>query len=459
VRIEFHARWYQRPFHQAFVTQSVKRFIEIAHRRWGKDEVTLAATREQAFKRVGNYWHCLPEYEQARKTLWDGVNAHTGRRRIDEAFPPELRVSKDEQKMFIRLLNGSTWQLMGSDRYDSQVGAGPAGIVYSEWALANPSAWAIHRPMLEENGGWAAFITTPRGKNHAHRMLEHARAHPDRWFSELSTIADTKALTRIQLDEALAEYITLYGEDEGAAHFEQEYFCSFDAAVLGAYYSKQMRRVQADGRIRSIPYDDAVPVHTAWDIGRSDATVIWYYQVVGPEIHLIDYYAANGAEVDEVIHELGSKPWAKRYGRHHLPHDARAKTFASGRSVIEQLAPALGLNSIVIVPNIGVQDGIQAARRALARCWFDQERTEPGIEALRQYQREWDDERKVFRVSPLHNWASDPADAFRMLAVAWAEEPRSAEKGPARLLIVGPENQVTLEDMWGAASKRKVSRI
>jgi phage terminase large subunit len=187
--------------------------------------------------------------------------------------------------------------------------------------------------------------------------------------------------------------------------------------------------------------------------------VIWYYQVVGPEIHLIDYYAANGAEVDEVIHELGSKPWAKRYGRHHLPHDARAKTFASGRSVIEQLAPALGLNSIVIVPNIGVQDGIQAARRALARCWFDQERTEPGIEALRQYQREWDDERKVFRVSPLHNWASDPADAFRMLAVAWAEEPRSAEKGPARLLIVGPENQVTLEDMWGAASKRKVSRI
>ena len=458
MEIEFRCRWYQQRLHQALVTQSVKRFIEIAHRRWGKDEVVLAGTRELAFKRVGNYWHCLPEYEQARKVMWNAVNPHTGVRRIDEAFPPEIRASKDEQQMLIRLVNGSTWQLQGSDRYDAQVGAGPVGIAYSEWALANPSAWAVHRPMLEENNGWAAFISTPRGKNHAHRMLEYAQQNPGRWYSEVSSIADTHALTKERLDEALAEYISLYGEDEGAAHFEQEYFCSFDAAVLGSYYSKQMRRVVVEGRIRDVPYNPDLPVHTAWDIGRADDTSIWFYQVVRGEIHVIWFWSASGAEVDDVVRVLEGRPW--KYGRHHLPHDARAKTFASGRSVIEQLAPSLGIGNLFIVPNISVQDGIQAARRALAITYFnDIPEVEPGLEALRQYQREWDDNRKVFRISPLHNWASNPADAFRMLAVAWREEPRSSEPEKPRVLMAGPDNQVTLDDMWAASKSRKASRL
>lgn len=418
----------------------------------------MAATRELLFRRVGSYWHCLPEYEQARKALWTAVDPHSGKRRIDVAFPHVLRANTNEQEMFIRFVNGSTWQLQGSDRYNAQVGAGVAGIVYSEWALANPSAWGYHRPMLEENGGWAAFITTARGKNHAHRMLEHAKANPQRWFSEVSTIAHTKALSQEQLDEALSEYVSLYGEDEGAAHFEQEYFCSFDAAIIGSFYAKQMRKVTADGRIGAVPYDEAVPVHTAWDIGRSDDTVVWFYQVVRDEIHLIDYWAAAGAEVIDVVAVLGSKPWAKRYGRHYLPHDARAKTFASPRSVIEQLSEHLGWDHLAIVPDIGVQDGIQAVRRMLPRCWFDT-KCEDGIEALRQYQREWDDTRKVFRLSPLHNWASHACDAARMLAVAWNHEPKPSEKEKPRVLMVGPENQVTLNDMWQAHERHKAGRI
>ena len=187
-------RWYQRPFHEAWVTGKKKRLIEIAHRRWGKDEISLMATCELAHKRVASYWHCLPEYEQARKALWDAINPHTGKRRIDEAFPPEIRESKDEQKMFIKLRCGSTWQLIGSDRYDSLVGSGVAGVVFSEWALANPASWAYIRPMLEENDGWASFITTPRGRNHAKAMYDMARGNP-RWFAEVSTVHDTGALS------------------------------------------------------------------------------------------------------------------------------------------------------------------------------------------------------------------------------------------------------------------------
>ncbi|MEL7226002.1 MAG: hypothetical protein AAGL17_14415, partial [Cyanobacteria bacterium J06576_12] len=190
-----HVRWYQAPLYLSWTEQKQNRLIEIAHRRWGKDEIALKATRKLALTRPANYWHCLPEYAQARKALWDSVNPHTGKRRILETFPPEILDGKpNDQEMRLRFVNGSTWQLIGSDRYDATVGSSPAGIVYSEWALANPSAWGYHRPMVEENNGWAAFITTPRGNNHCKAMFDMAM-QSDNWFAELSTVDDTGALT------------------------------------------------------------------------------------------------------------------------------------------------------------------------------------------------------------------------------------------------------------------------
>ena len=194
-------RSYQRPL-WSYLQSGGKRAIEIAHRRWGKDDLILHHTAIAAHERVASYWHCLPEYAQARKAIWTAINPHTGRRRIDEAFPPELRETTNEQEMFIRFKVGSTWQVVGSDRYNSLVGAGVAGVAFSEWALANPSAWAYIRPMIEENGGWAAFITTPRGRNHAKAMYDMALRSPG-WFAEISTVDDTHSLTPEQLDEAL----------------------------------------------------------------------------------------------------------------------------------------------------------------------------------------------------------------------------------------------------------------
>lgn len=424
-----------------------KRAIEIAHRRWGKDEIALSVACELAHRRVATYWHCLPEYGQARKALWTAINPHTGKKRIDEAFPPEIRSKTLNDEMFIEFKCGSTWQLIGSDRYNATVGAGPAGIIYSEWALANPSAWAYQRPMLEENNGWAMFITTPRGKNHAYNMLTRAQKSPN-WFAEVSTVRDTNVLTEEQLDEALAEYQDLYGPDMGQAYFAQEYLCSFNAAILGAYYGAEFNEIAKHGRITTVPYDPALPVHTAWDLGYHDDTSIWWYQVIRGEIHIIDFFSVSGYSIDEIAKVVLEKPY--KYGKHYLPHDARAKTLAAaGKSIIEQLASYLDIKTLSIVPNLSVQDGIQAARQALKRCWFDVG-TEEGIEALRQYRREWDDDKKCFREIPVHDWCSHPADAFRMLAVAWKQEPSIKLPDPTRNLLVGPENQATLNDMWAS---------
>lgn len=427
--IERRVRWYQRPFHEYLVNTPSARAIEIAHRRWGKDEIVLAATCELAHKRIASYWHCLPEYEQGRKALWNAINAHTGKRRIDEAFPPEIRESKDEQQMLIKLKCGSTWQIIGSDRYDATVGAGVAGIAYSEWALANPSAWAYHRPMLEENNGWAAFITTPRGRNHAKSMFDMAKANP-RWFAEVSTVHDTGALSPEQIEESLKEYVALYGEDVGRAQFEQEYLCSFNAAILGAYFAREMMALRADGRVKEIEPIPGKPVHRAWDIGVRDDTSIWWFQVVGGMVHVFDCYTASGAGVDHYAEVVHAKPYAP--GTDFVPHDAKVKEWGTGRTRVEtmesfRLKPQL-------VPMATFLDGINAARLTLKKTVFHPRCEEKGIAALEQYRREWDDEKKAFKQTDVHDWTAHLSAAFRYLSLSWRsvveviEEPKPEPK-------------------------------
>lgn len=403
-----------------------KRAIEIAHRRWGKDEIALGVTCQLAHIRVGSYWHCLPEYSQARKALWTAVNPHTGKRRIDEAFPPSLRETTNESEMFIRFKNGSTWQLVGSDRYNSLVGAGIAGVVFSEWALANPSAWGYIRPMLEENDGWAMFITTPRGRNHAHAMFEMAKNSP-RWFADRSTVHDTKALTPEQIIESLAEYTALYGEDLGKAQFEQEYECSFNAAILGAFYAREMHAARKEGRIRDVDPEPNAPIHTAWDLGMRDSTAIWWFQVIDQKLVILDYYAAHGVGVDHYAQVCKDRFKEYRRGTDFVPHDARIKEWGGmGRTRVEVMFE-LGLNPQV-VPRTSDSDGHQAIRSTIPHCIFHTRTEEAGLAALESYRREWDDEKKTFKASALHDWASHGAKAFQYLSQAWqAMDPAPVE--------------------------------
>lgn len=447
--------WKPRPYQRKlwkYLASGGRYAFQIAHRRWGKDEIALHNTACSAFERVGTYWHMLPEAAHARKAIWTAINPHTGKRRIDEAFPPEIRKTTREQEMFIEFVNGSTWQVGGSDRYNTLVGSSPAGVVFSEWALANPAAWAYVRPILLENGGWSMFITTPRGHNHAERMLKAAQKMLGA-YADVSTVADTGVFTTQALEQERLSLIEEYGPDFGESIFNQEYHCSFDAAIIGAYYTAWMVQVKAEKRITEVKVDPALPVHFAFDLGRTDDTSIWVFQVPWKAIHLCGFHTSNGQDVAFYLQWV--RKWLQDHGNPamgtlYLPHDAKAKTLASmGRSVQEQIiegtedregrkVAGVGWDHVEIVPDIGVQDGIQAVRRILPRCWFDVScEEEGGIDALSQYQREADEKNSrpgnlMFRDKPLHNWCSNPADAFRMLAVAYQTEKVTAPKPPTK---------------------------
>jgi phage terminase large subunit len=451
--IDFTVRWYQQPFYLALVGQKQKRLIEIAHRRWGKDEIVLNGFRDLSRRRVGTYWHCFPEYAQARKAIWNGVNGHTGKRRIDEAFPPEIRKRFNDNDMFIETVWGSTWQLLGSDRYDATVGSGPVGIAYSEWALCNPAAWAYHKPMIEETDGTAAFITTPRGANHAKRMFDRAVKSPY-WFAELSSIHDTKTLTQEQINEFLSEYIDLYGDELGTSLFEQEYLCSFEAAIIGSYYGSQIANARKEGRILPIAWDESLPVMTVWDIGFSDDTVILFVQIVAGEVRIINTYDASGRDLEHYASILAEKPY--EYSKHWLPHDAQAKTLAAaGRSVYEQLTKDHGLKNVSILKNTNTeQQGIIAARQLFPRLWIDDEQ-DKFIDALTNFRREWDDDNKCFRDRPVHDWTNHYADSLRYLAWVWKDpvKPKEVKLNPQ--IVIGGKSTMTMNHLIDAVKKRR----
>lgn len=429
LRYSFRVRWYQRKFHEALVNRTHDRLIAVWHRRAGKDEVVLNAMRQLAWKDPGTYWHCFPEQKQARKAIWNGVNGHTGKRRILEAFPEQIIKRMQDDDMFIELTNGATFQLIGSDRYDSTVGSGPKGIAYSEWALSNPAAWGYHSPMIRETKGFAAFITTPRGRNHAKVMIDRAMSSDD-WFGEILTVNDTEVLTPAELAQALAEYQDLHGEDFGQALYDQEYLCSFNAAILGAYFGREMMALRADGRIIEIEPIPGRPVHRAWDIGVRDDTSIWWFQVVNGRVMIFDCYTASGAGVDHYAEIVHAKPYMP--GTDFVPHDAKVKEWGSGRTRVETME-SLRLKP-QLVPMATFLDGINAARLTLKKAVFHPRCEEKGISALEQYRREWDDEKKTFKATDVHDWTAHLSAAFRYLSLAWRnvveaiEEPKRVPK-------------------------------
>lgn len=366
-------------------------------------------------QKVGSYWHMTPEYGQCRKSVWDAVNPRTGKRRIDEAFPHAIRESTRSQDMFIRFINGSTWQLVGSDNYNSLVGSPPVGLVFSEYALGDPKAWGYLRPVIAENNGYAIFITTPRGKNHAYTLFEMAKDDPA-WYSGLITIEDSGLLTKEQLDKELSEYIATFGPEEGYALFRQEWYCGFDGAVSGAYYASIIDQLEANGQITSVPYEPTLPVTTAWDLGVGDATAIWFLQQAGQEIRVIDYFEASGEGLSYYVKELKAKPYI--YDQHIMPHDIRVRELGTGKSRYE-MAQSLGIRPIEIAKNIPIDDGINAVRATLPRMWFDKKKCAAGLELLRSYRKEYDDVRKTFKNKPLHDYTSHANDALRMYCVGY----------------------------------------
>jgi len=415
-----------------YLREGGKRAFAVWHRRAGKDEVCLHHTCIAAMERPANYGHVLPEFLQGRRSIWSAVNPHSGKRRIDEAFPHELRESTNDTTMSIKFINGSTWAVLGSDTYDTSIiGSSYAGLVFSEYALSNPSVWAYTRPMLEENNGWAVFITTPRGRNHAFEMFKYAKQNPS-WFCELLTAKDTDTLSDETLAETLAEMQSLYGADQGRASYQQELFCDWTASVLGSFYALECAAVRNEQRIAEVSPPPGTLVHRAWDIGIADDTSVWKWSVVGSQLFIYSHTATSGVGVewwrDTLAKEDAEHGWIA--GSDWIPHDAKHREFGTGRTIVETMR-SLNLKPMP-VPMVSVEDGINAARRTLPLCVFHPRCDATGLSALEQYRREWDDDKKAFRASAVHDWTSHPADAFRYLSLSWRTAPAREVKVPKR---------------------------
>jgi phage terminase large subunit len=443
VNIKLPHQWKPRPYQQPlwnYLGRGGKRAVVRWHRRSGKDDVFLHHTACAAHERIGNYWYLLPEYAQARKSMWDAINGNTGKKRIDEAFPKELRKTTKDQEMMIQFHCGSTFQLVGSDNFNSLVGSPPVGLVFSEYALSLPSSWAYLMPILEENGGWAGFNSTPRGKNHFKSLCEFAQKEKG-WYYDALNARQTGVFTEEQLSSILRQMQSTHGIEFGQALFDQEYFVSFDAAIPGSIWGDCIRKLELNDRIGSVPHDPDFPVSTAWDLGRTDDTAIWFFQLIAGEINIIDYHSSSLQEIDfyadilrgavdagdtEDVKALKARTKQYSYGTHWIPHDARPRRLGMGGKSILQQFQDHKVGRFVIAPNLDRQEGIQAARKTFPRCSFDKENCEQGIECLKQYHREWDEDNRVFLNDPHHDWSSHASDAFRYLSLVW-KHPKSKE--------------------------------
>lgn len=362
---------------------------------------------KKMYERVGAYYYFYPNYAQGKKALWNGMDRN-GFRFINH-IPEELRTRIVNDEMIIETGNGSLFQVIGTDKIDSVVGSNPIGCVFSEFSLQDPKAWDYIRPILAENGGWAVFNYTPRGHNHGKQLYDMALKNRDTWFVEKLTVDDTKAIAQETLDQERKEMFERTGND---ALFMQEYYCSFEVPIEGSYYGTQMMQAEKDGRVTRVPWESSLPVDTYWDLGVDDSMTIWFVQNVGKEVRLIDYLEDSGEGFGYYAKKLGEKPYS--YGTHTAPHDIKVRELTSGKSRLDTAAN-LGIY-FRVAPNLGVDDGIDAVRTLLSRCWFDKDKCERGLSALNSYHKEWDEANKVFKNHPKHDWASHGADSFRYLA-------------------------------------------
>ena len=415
----------------------------VCHRRAGKTVSTvndlIIGSLECRLPRP-QHAYVAPFRDQAKRVAWSYLKHYS---------EPFWSTKPNESELTVTMHGERRISLFGADNPDALRGIYLDGAALDEFGDFKPSVWGnVIRPALSDRRGWAVFGGTPKGRNEFYEVKELARKNPDEWLL-LELRASESGLIRQDELEMLRRQLS-------PEQYAQEYECDFAAAILGAYYGREINQAEREGRLTTVECDPNLPVHTAWDIGYRDDTAIFWFQVVRGEIHIIDFHASNGQSVEFYIALVNGRDY--KYGTHWLPHDARAKTLASGgKSIIEQLGAGLDLKHLAIVPNLEVQDGIQAARVALSRSWFDAEKCEEGLECLRQYQREWDEDKKCFRERPRHDWTSHAADAFRMLSVAWRQEAKESAPVDTTVkgLTVGNIHKVTLDDMWKHTEQRR----
>lgn len=391
----FNARGYQAEVMYA-VESGFKKIFLCWSRRAGKDVVCFNILLRAALSEIGVYFYCLPCYSHGRKVIWDTILSESGMRMID-FIPKGIAMKINDQQMKITLWNGSIIQIVGSDKAkQTLVGTNPKGVIFSEWQVSNAESYEYIRPALLYNQGFAIFNGTPRGYNHFYEMYNLAKTSPD-WFCSYKTCYDTQHIPSAELAKEKASM--------SIDKFMQEYECSFQAGISGTFYGRQMDQMRLDGRIGNCPYEPMHPVYTSFDLGVADPSCIIFFQLIGNCIRLVDYEEHTDRGLDWYARLLDSKGY--KYAGHFAPHDIKVRELGSGAMSRLEIAHNLGLD-FQVVPNLPIDDGIEATRMILPRTWIDERKCERLINALDNYRREYDEERKTYREKPLHDWSSHP---------------------------------------------------
>lgn len=415
--------------------------VGVAHRRAGK---TVAAVQRLILSALAcqlpnpRCSYIAPTYRQAKDVAWEYLKQFAG---------PVLAGDPHETELRVTLQNGGRVRLYGAENGDALRGIYHDDAVLDEYADMPPSIWPqIVRPALLDRAGRALFIGTPKGRNGFYEIYDEAGRDPE-WTRLTLRASETGLLPAAELAAAR--------RDMTPEVYAQEFECSFEAAIMGAYFGREMAELERAGQIGAVPREPALPVHTAWDLGIGDSTAIWAFQVHGAEIRVIGHYEANGRALDHYAKECEARGW--RGGHDFVPHDARVRELGTGRTRVEMLIEAG--RKPRLVPSHKVEDGINAARMTLPRCWFDEASCRDGLEALRQYRADYDEKTRAFRNAPKHDWTSHTADAFRYLAMAWREMAPEQPKPAPRTLLIGAESSMTMDDLWNARDMRRRERI
>lgn len=388
------------PFHKRTARWSAI----VAHRRAGKTVATVAdlidaTLRTKQPNARGAY--VAPTFVQAKDVAWEYL------KRFSAPIPG---VQFNESELRVDYPTGARIRLYGADNADRMRGLYFDHVVMDEYADMNPSAWnEVIRPALADRKGHATFIGTPKGRNSFYDICERAQTDDD-WFYMRLRASETGIVAPDELADARAS-MTL-------EQYETEFECSFDSAVVGSYYGGDLEQARIDRRICAVAYDPAVPVHTVWDLGLDDATAVWFYQLVGKEIHLIKYREWTQQALTDICREVLNEPYV--FGEHVFPHDIEARELTTGRSRIEVVRNIMG--NVKVAPRTEVADGINAVRTLFPRMWFDEKGCAQGLECLRNYRKAWDEKRKVFQDRPFHDWASHGSDSLRYLALTYREQ-------------------------------------
>ncbi len=394
---------------QELLHSNLKRFnVLVCHRRFGKTVFAVNELIDQAVrceKRNPQYAYIAPTYGQAKRVVWNFFLDHT------KNFPGREKNEQDLKIIIPRFDRGDkiTIMLLGAENPGTIKGLYLDGVILDEFAEMYPMVWGeVVRPMLADRHGWAIFIGTPKGYNHFYDTLNNSYKDPANWFSKVYKASETGILAQSELDGAK---LTMSEEE-----YEQEFECSFGAALAGAYYVKQMQRAEQEKRIITVPYDRAVGVSTYWDLGMSDTTAIWFVQQCGKEYHVIDHVEDSGQGLERYVKEIKSKDYV--YDEHVLPHDAMVRELGPGISRFDSLK-ALGLQNLRVLERPkanSLLDEVHACRVILDKCWFEAVKCRRGLDALRAYTKKWDEKNQIYSSSPLRNWATHSADAFRTFA-------------------------------------------